>query len=217
MGTTITTIDKRSGPISLGKAKKMRPYTDKEGKTPKKRTRRGEKALSGVKKSLVKAKVSAVKTSRKLQNGNSEEVEDLLNSTANGATPKAKEVAAKVGRPSNAAKQMKKLKSLVKVESASTNGGVTPTRKSKRLSQKAEAKMDEVQQPQQNGNSNGGFLQRTISKIWKLPTEGLTGVPYSDIQANGSPDKSKPVETETQNGEAEAASPAPNNKSCVIS
>ena len=147
----------------------MRPYTDKEGKTPKKRTRRGEKALSGVKKSLVKAKVSAVKTSRKLQNGNSDEVEDLLNSTANGATPKAKEVAAKVGRPSNAAKQMKKLKSLVKVESASTNGGVTPTRKSKRLSQKAEAKMDvvdvsvaeeaveEVQQPQQNGNSNGGF------------------------------------------------------------
>ena len=122
----------------------MRPYTDKEGKTPKKRTRRGEKALSGVKKSLVKAKVSAVKTSRKLQNGNSDEVEDLLNSTANGATPKAKEVAAKVGRPSNAAKQMKKLKSLVKVESASTNGGVTPTRKSKRLSQKAEAKMDVV-------------------------------------------------------------------------
>merc|ERR1712062_795861 len=180
--------------------KKMRPYTDKEGKTPKKRTRRGEKALSGVKKSLVKAKVSAVKTSRKLQNGNSEEVEDLLNSTANGATPKAKEVAAKVGRPSNAAKQMKKLKSLVKVESASTNGGVTPTRKSKRLSQKAEAKMDvvdvsvaeeavEAEQPQQNGNSNGGFLQRTISKIWKLPTEGLTGVPYSDIQANGSPEK----------------------------
>merc|ERR1712241_673208 len=96
MGTTITTIDKRGGPISLGKAKKMRPYTDKEGKTPKKRTRRGEKALSGVKKSLVKAKVSAVKTSRKLQNGNSEEVEDLLNSTANGATPKAKEVAARL-------------------------------------------------------------------------------------------------------------------------
>merc|ERR1712062_301520 len=214
--TTITTIDKRGGPISLGKAKKMRPYTDKEGKTPKKRTRRGEKALSGVKKSLVKAKVSAVKTSRKIQNGNSEEVEDLLNSTANGATPKAKEVAAKVGRPSNAAKQMKKLKSLVKC-------GVTPTRKSKRLSQKAEAKMDvvdvsvaeeavEAEQPQQNGNSNGGFLQRTISKIWKLPTEGLTGVPYSDIQANGSPEKQKPVETETQNGEAEAASPAPFNK-----
>merc|ERR1712062_725591 len=211
MGTTITTIDKRGGPISLGKAKKMRPYTDKEGKTPKKRTRRGEKALSGVKKSLVKAKVSAVKTSRKFQNGNSDEVEDLLNSTANGATPKAKEVAAKVGRPSNAAKQMKKLKSLVKVESASTNGGVTPTRKSKRLSQKAEAKMDVVDvsvaeeaveevQPQQNGNSNGGFLQRTISKIWKLPTEGLTGVPYSDIQANGSPEKQKPV-AETQNGE----------------
>merc|ERR1712012_1175349 len=209
---TITTIDKRGGPISLGKAEKMRPYTDKEGKTPKKRARRGEKALSGVKKSLVKAKVSAVKTSRKFQNGNSDEVEDLLNSTANGATPKAKEVAAKVGRPSNAAKQMKKLKSLVKVESASTNGGVTPTRKSKGLSQKAEAKMDvvdvsvaeeavEQEQPQQNGNSNGGFLQRTISKIWKLPTEGLTGVPYSDIQANGSPEKQKPVETETQNGE----------------
>ena len=203
----------------------MRPYTDKEGKTPKKRTRRGEKALSGVKKSLVKAKVSAVKTSRKLQNGNSEEVEDLLNSTANGATPKAKEVAAKVGRPSNAAKQMKKLKSLVKVDAmASTNGSVTPTRKSKRLSQKAEAKMDanvsveeaveaQEQQPQQNGSSNGGFLQRTISKIWKLPTEGLTGVPYSDIQANGSPEKQKPVAT--QNGvEPEAT---PNNKSCVIS
>ena len=205
----------------------MRPYTDKEGKTPKKRTRRGEKALSGVKKSLVKAKVNAVKTGRKLQNGKSDEIEDLLNSTANGATPKAKEVAAKMGRPSTAAKQMKKLKSLVKVDAmASTNGSVTPTRKSKRLSQKAEAKMDanvsveeaveaQEQQPQQNGSSNGGFLQRTISKIWRLPSEGLTGVPYSDIQANGSstPEKQKPVAT--QNGvEPEAT---PNNKSCVIS
>merc|ERR1712111_286343 len=208
MGTTITTIEKSGGPISLGKAKKMRPYTDKEGKTPKKRTRRGEKALSGVKKSLVKAKVSAVKTSRKLQNGNSEEVEDLLNSTANGANEK-------VEKPCESGISFNQWRSYSNQEK-------------QEVESKSEAKMDVVdvsvaeeaveqeQQPQQNGNSNGGFLQRTISKIWKLPTEGLTGVPYSDIQANGSPEKQKPV-AETQNGEAEAASPAPNNKSCVIS
>ena len=78
-----------------------------------------------------------------------------------------------------------------------------------------EAVEAQEQQPQQNGSSNGGFLQRTISKIWRLPSEGLTGVPYSDIQANGSstPEKQKPVAT--QNGvEPEAT---PNNKSCVIS
>lgn len=34
----------------------------------------------------------------------------------------------------------------------------------------------EVDGPQRNG----GLLQRTISKIWRIP-EGITGVPYSDI------------------------------------
>merc|ERR1712029_489488 len=118
MGTTITTIDKRGGPISLGEAKKMRPYTDKEGKTPKKRTRRGEKALSGVKKSLVKAKVSAVKTSRKFTKWQFRGSGRSVELHCQWSNSKAKEMAAKVGRPSNAAKQMKKLKSLVKVESA---------------------------------------------------------------------------------------------------
>ena len=213
----------------------MRPYSDKEGKTPKKRSRRGEKALNGVKKSLVKAKVSAVKTTRKLQNGNSEEVQDLLNSTANGATPKAKEVAEKVAKTSNAAKQMKKLKSLVKVDAAATNGGgaasvPVATRKSKRLSQKAEAAsaatmevveavdVSVAEEAKERPQQNGGFLQRTISKIWKLPSEGLTGVPYSDING-ATPEKQKPVETAepaTQNGD-HADAPKPNNKSCVIS
>ncbi len=48
----------------------MRPLPE-DGKTPasKKRThsRRGQKAVNGVKKTLVKAKVTAVKTKRKIQ------------------------------------------------------------------------------------------------------------------------------------------------------
>ena len=204
----------------------MRPYTDKEGKTPRKKTRRGEKALNGVKKSLTKAKVNAVKTTRKLQNGSSDEVQDLLNSTANGATPKAKEVAEKVVKTSNAAKQMKKLKSLVKVENAN---GESPRRKSARLSQKAGATMEvantSIEQAVEakeevDGPRNGGFLQRTISKIWRLPSEGLTGaVPYADIEEN-SPQKNKtPVENGGENGhdEAAAAAASTGGRSCVIS
>ena len=201
----------------------MRPYTDAQGKTPKKKTRRGEKALNGVKKSLTKAKVNAVKTTRKLQNGSSEEVQDLLNSTANGATPKAKEVAEKVVKTSNAAKQMKKLKSLVKV-AENGNSGESP-RKSARLRQKAGEKIEAANvsieeaveaKEEVDGRQNGGFLQRTISKIWRLPSEGLTGaVPYSDIEENSpQKDKSPPVQ---ENGHAEAKSEAGVGKSCVIS
>merc|ERR1712018_555044 len=94
----------------------MRPYAENQnGKTPKKNRRRGEKAMNGVKKSLVKAKVSAVKTSRKLQASNKEEVEDLLDQTANGqpSTPVGKAVVANAANGTS--KPMKKLKSLVNV------------------------------------------------------------------------------------------------------
>merc|ERR1711944_367732 len=102
----------------------MRPYTE-NGKTPKKRRRGGEKAINGVKKSLVKAKVSAVKTASRLQSKNKEEVEDLLEQTANGpSTPVGKAVAEKVAKTTpKTSKAIKKWKSLVTVE-----------RKSERLS-----------------------------------------------------------------------------------
>ena len=103
----------------------MRPYTENgTGKTPSKRThtKRGQKAINGVKKSITKAKVSAVKTKRKIQAGgkNADEVEDLLEQTLNGqpGTPLGAKVMEKVAaktKVSTAPKQMKKLKSLVKV------------------------------------------------------------------------------------------------------
>ena len=105
----------------------MRPYNqEKTGKTPKKRGRRGEKAINGVKKSLVKAKVTAVKTTRKIQSKDAEEVEDLLEQTANGgpATPLGKAVKAKAAKASSATKQMKKLKSIVQVNSAFVKKGL---------------------------------------------------------------------------------------------
>lgn len=204
----------------------MRPI--ETGKTPKKKGKkgRGEKALNGVKTTLVKAKVSAVKGARKLQAKDAEEVEDLLNQTANGhaATPAAKKaVAEKVTKASTANKQMKKLKSLVQVQATNGDGEV---RKSERirlrkLSQKAadisvdEVAMEASEVDGPKAASNGGLLQRTISKIWRIP-EGITGaVPYSDIQ-----EKADPVEVTnghaSTNGAA-AASGAGGKNSCVIS
>jgi hypothetical protein len=198
----------------------MRPYTD-DGKTPKKRqhTKRGTKAANGVKKTLVKAKVNAVKKI-KARGKNVDDVEDLLEQTANGqpSTPIGKAVINKAAKTSTASKQMKKLKSLVSV-----NNGA------ERRSERQKQKRDEVQGSSngnvevameatetngiRNGTSNGGLLQRTISKIWRIP-EGLTGVPYNDINA-ASPVK----KTESPAKAASEAANTSNNakNACVIS
>jgi len=210
----------------------MRPYVE-NGKTPNKKTRRGEKAMNGVKKSLTKAKVNAVKTKRKLESNDAEEVADLLELTQNGNpdTPKGKVLAQKVAKASTPNKQMKKLKSLVSVAAA------TDMRRSKRLSQKASSSEAETEATKVNGapngdsvevgvdameivqngdskpSSNGGLLQRTMSKIWRIP-EGITGVPYSDIQ---SADDSFVEAKEVPTTEAPKDTTDGKKSSCVIS
>ena len=216
----------------------MRPYTENgTSKTPSKRThtKRGQKAINGVKKSITKAKVSAVKTKRKIQAGgkNADEVEDLLEQTLNGqpGTPLGAKVMEKVAaktKVSTAPKQMKKLKSLVKVNGSSSNGS-EPTRRSKRLSQKAaNGDADDVnvenedvsmaEEAAENGSTsngttakNGGLFQRTISKIWRIP-EGMTGVPYNDINDSTSSPAASP-----KKDEANTSSDKKANTSCVIS
>jgi len=222
----------------------MRPYVQ-DGKTPKKKTRRGEKAMNGVKKSFVKARVSAVKTKRKLESKDAEEVVDLLEQTQNGhpETPQGKILAQKITKASTPNKQMKKLKSLVTL-AASTEG-----RRSERLRQKSSATaasvaatattngapngeghvemaidaMDVVRNgdSKDSASSNGGLLKRTMSKIWRLPEGIITGVPYSDIQSD-SPAKDPPKENGVANGVAatdDAAKDTTDGKkaSCVIS
>ena len=216
----------------------MRPYTENgTSKTPSKRThtKRGQKAINGVKKSITKAKVSAVKTKRKIQAGgkNADEVEDLLEQTLNGqpGTPLGAKVMEKVAaktKVSTAPKQMKKLKSLVKVN-GSSNGSTAaePTRRSKRLSQKAgnveDTKVEDedvsmAEEASENGSAsngttakNGGLFQRTISKIWRIP-EGMTGVPYNDINDSTSSPAASP-----KKDEANTSSDKKANTSCVIS
>jgi len=216
----------------------MRPYTENgTGKTPSKRThtKRGQKAINGVKKSITKAKVSAVKTKRKIQAGgkNADEVEDLLEQTLNGqpGTPLGAKVMEKVAaktKVSTAPKQMKKLKSLVKVNGSSSNGS-EPTRRSKRLSRKAaNGDADDVnvenedvsmaEEATENGSTsngttvkNGGLFQRTISKIWRIP-EGITGVPYNDINDSTSSPAASPKKEK-----ANTSSDSKANTSCVIS
>lgn len=222
----------------------MRPYVE-NGKTPKKKSRRGEKAVNGVKKSvktsLVKAKTSAVKTKRKLESKDAEEVADLLEQTQNGhpETPQGKILAQKVAKASTPNKQMKKLKSLVSMEA------VKDIRRSKRLSQKSSAPSEVEDAPKVNGvpngdqngdhngvevgvdameivsnggetknSSNGGLLQRTMSKIWQIP-QGITGVPYADIQSPSNDDtlvmeSETPTETSKDTTDGKRAS-------CVIS
>jgi len=235
----------------------MRPYTeDQIGKTPagskKRHSRRGQKAMNGVKKTLVKAKVSAVKTKRKLQAKDAEEVEDLLEMTANGqpGTPVGKAITAKSktalkttangttgSKASSAAKQMKKLKSLVEVSAKTENGKSPSQRKSERLRNKqpsfsasnghqngegpvemgVEAMEINGHNEGKAGSTNGGLFQRTISKIWRIP-EGITGVPYADIDSPDATPKAATStdKTETSNGDASTSSES-QRKSCVIS
>ena len=207
----------------------MRPYVQ-DGKTPsKKKSRRGEKAINGVKKSLVKAKVSVVKSKRKFESTDADEVEDLLEQTQNGhpETPQGKVLAQKVAKASTPNKQMKKLKSLVTVAAA------TEGRRSERLRQKSSATAAAVEAVavtngvngdhkvemaidamEVNGKvSNGGLLQRTMSKIWRIP-EGITGVAYTDIQSVDSPSKQpEPEVIDTSKDSTDGKK----DKSCVIS
>ena len=214
----------------------MRPYVQ-DGKTPsKKKSRRGEKAINGVKKSLVKAKVSVVKSKRKFESTDADEVEDLLEQTQNGhpETPQGKVLAQKVAKASKAStpnKQMKKLKSLVTVAAKTEGQG---RRVSERLRQKSSATAAAVEAVvtatngingdhkvevgidamEVNGKvSNGGLLQRTMSKIWRIP-EGITGVAYTDIQSVDSPSKQpEPEVIDTSKDSTDGKK----DKSCVIS
>merc|ERR1712129_299809 len=111
----------------------------------------------------------------------------------------------------------------------------TDMRRSKRLSQKAseaEAEatkvngapngdsvevgvdaMEIVQNGDSKPSSNGGLLERTMSKIWRIP-EGITGVPYSDIQ---SADDSLVEAKEVPTTEAPKDTTDGKKASCVIS
>lgn len=210
----------------------MRPYangtdTPKDG-GKKKHSRRGKAAnmVGGVKKTMTKAKVNAVKTGkRKLNKAEKDEVDGLLDLSRNEAalngngvteTPTLK-VAATSSKTSVAKLNMKmeKIKSIVSVASKK-NGfepmpdSSTPTRRSTRISQRAGISAingDHVngesatngesvsdvsvaeEAAEQNGTSNGsgGFLKKTISKIWKLPQDISAGVAYKEVATeNGS-------------------------------
>lgn len=156
----------------------MRPYTENI-KTPKdggkrQHTRRGQAKdmVGGVKKSIVKAKVTAVKAGRrKLNKAEKDEVDDLLEISRNEATtngnasletPKLK-VAATSSKVAVAKlnKKMEKLKSVVSMASI-RNGQfeqmeTTPTRRSSRISQKAGiAANGDHANGSVNGNSTNG-------------------------------------------------------------
>ena len=68
--------------------------------------------------------------------------------------------------------------------------------------------------------SGPGFLKRAVSKLWKVPLEGLNGVPYTDIDSP--PPTPTPAPRVATNGKDAADSHAPTMpeataKSCVIS
>lgn len=155
----------------------MRPYTENI-KTPKdggkrQRTRRGKAkdVVGGVKNSIVKAKVTAVKAGkRKLNKAEKEEVDDLLEMSRNEPhingngvteTPKLKIVATS-SKVSVAAlnKKMEKIKSTVSMM-ANRNGQFeeleTTPRRSQRISQRAGISQNgNHQEHAVNGNSSNG-------------------------------------------------------------
>ena len=152
----------------------MRPYTENT-KTPKdggkKRRGKAKEVVGGVKKSIVKAKVTAVKAGKKkLNKAEKEEVDNLLEISRNEAatngngcveTPKLK-VAATSSKLSVAAlnKKMEKIKSAVSI-ATNRNGNfepmdTTPTRRSKRISQRTgTVENGDHVNGHENGHENG--------------------------------------------------------------
>merc|ERR1712158_124394 len=215
----------------------MRPYTE-NAKTPKdggkkQHSRRGKakEVVGGVKKSIVKAKVTAVKAGKKkLNKAEKEEVDNLLEISRNEAatngngcveTPKLK-VAATSSKVSVAAlnKKMEKIKSAVSI-ATNRNGNfepmdTTPTRRSKRISQRTGTveNGDDVsvaEEATESTTNGAGLLKKTISKIWKLPQDIASGVSYQEINGTTTPSKA------TTNGCSNSETDAPNKSSCVIS
>jgi len=165
----------------------MRPYTE-NAKTPKdggkkQHSRRGKakEVVGGVKKSIVKAKVTAVKAGKKkLNKAEKEEVDNLLEISRNEAatngngcveTPKVK-VAATSSKLSVAAlnKKMEKIKSAVSI-AANRNGNfepmdTTPTRRSKRISQRTgTAQNGDHVNGTENGHSVNGKEEATQNDV----------------------------------------------------
>merc|ERR1719384_1409289 len=152
----------------------MRPYTENT-KTPKdggkKRRGKAKEVVGGVKKSIVKAKVTAVKAGKKkLNKAEKEEEDNLLEISRNEAatngngcveTPKLK-VAATSSKVSVAAlnKKMEKIKSAVSI-ATNRNGNfepmdTTPTRRSKRISQRTgTVENGDHVNGHENGHENG--------------------------------------------------------------
>ena len=76
-----------------------------------------------------------------------------------------------------------------------------------------------TESPQKSGP---GFLKRAVSKLWKIPMEGLNGVPYNDI--NSAPSSPTPVARNHENGVngdhqngVTKVDAAETTKSCIIS
>ena len=236
----------------------MRPYTENV-KTPKdggkkQHTRRGKAkdVAGGVKKSIVKAKVNVVKAGkRKLNKAEKEEVDDLLEISRNEATtngngtletPKVK-LAATSSKVSvaNLNKKMEKIKSAVKLATSRNSQfepmDATPTRRSKRISQRAGNELngdhsngftnggtsngthdlqnisvaEEATEATNNASNGPGLLKKTISKIWKFPQELSNGTSYQEI--NGATSPAKAAVNGSSSNEVDAAG----KSSCVIS
>lgn len=188
----------------------------------------------GVKKAVVKAKVSAVKTKRKITSNENtkDEIDGLIEQAANDpnlngsymeftptrTNPKGRKGIAK------ATHQLRKVKSMVKHNSHSKleeepetprrstrnrNGASSP--ESNGTSNGLNQSYDEVgleaneASTMSNGSQGPGLLKRTISKIWKMPNEVNSVASYDSMESQ---------EASQKNGHEEKES---SRSSCVIS
>ena len=180
----------------------MRPYNSagNSSKTPKKKAKgakqKAKDVAGGVKKTVVKAKVNALKAGkRKLNKAEKEEVDELMEKTAtNGDTSKVVVTpSASKGAVAKKGMQIKKLKSMVTLKSyqqmsneesfsdsprrskrLATNGDHEPVNDVSHISIAEEAVEDVKPKP--------GFLSKTMSRIWKFPHEATSGVAYGEIE-----------------------------------
>ena len=195
----------------------MKPYAA-NGKTPKKAGRKAKAVAGSVKKTVVKAKKNVVKAGKKkLNQAAKDEVDDLLEKTASGEAATVT-LTPSVSGKAVAKTQLKKLKSIVSLKSYDKmeEEAETPGRRqSQRIKSQANpVKMndsmdvsvaEEAKEVPAEGGAPG-FLKKTMSRIWKIPSDVATGVSYGEINGHH------------QNGQdSTPAASSTNSKGCVIS
>ena len=144
---------------------------------------------------------------------NDSELNGSFTSISNGKSKPTKEDSATAKALVKAGKQIRKVRSIVAMNNGREKEQQQQRSKTENQNGKKVEEVMEVETAEEaveRPANGGGILQRTMSKIWKMPGVGITGtVPYENVESKDTVNTGK-SEEEEKSGDGEKAS-------CIIS